>query len=251
MYFDATPDRHPRTFRFLSEFGDESADLPVARAASKEIMRLWRSDRGELARLNALHAAKASGEEVLHPRSETTVYGDPDDLAEAYDEGELERFPDDPRGSASTATGDMGELASARRWLYRGLRPEAFALAAYLGAGVREPVRRPRRPLIVTSTVRDARYQRRLVRRNPEATPAYSLHTTGYAFDLRRRYAHRRQAAALQTMLDRLQSLNLIAWVREPGRSTSPCRATLAGCSRSSTSRTLRARARRPSRARG
>ncbi len=110
----------------------------------------------------------------------------------------------------------MGELVKRERWLYRGLRPEAFALAAYLGAEVRT-LSGVRRPLTVTSTVRDRRYQRRLVQRNPEATSAYSLHTTGYAFDLRRRYANRRQAAALQTMLDRLQSLNLIAWVREPG----------------------------------
>ena len=52
---------------------------------------------------------------------------------------------------------------------------------------------------------------------NPFATRAYSLHTTGFAFDIRRRYASRAQAAAFQFMLDRLQALNLIAWVREPG----------------------------------
>jgi hypothetical protein len=33
---------------------------------------------------------------------------------------------------------------------------------------------------------------------------------------VRRRYRSREQAAAFQYMLDRLQSLNLIAWVREP-----------------------------------
>ena len=41
-----------------------------------------------------------------------------------------------------------------------------------------------RQPLVVTSTVRDQRYQRQLLRRNTEATPGYSLHTTGYAFDV-------------------------------------------------------------------
>ena len=71
-------------------------------------------------------------------------------------------------------------------------------------------------PLIVTSTVRDQAYQDVLVRRNVQATRAYSLHTTGYAFDVERRYRNRRQAVAFQYMLDRLQSLNLIAWVREP-----------------------------------
>jgi hypothetical protein len=51
---------------------------------------------------------------------------------------------------------------------------------------------------------------------NIEATHGYSLHTTGYAFDIRRRYSSRAQALAFQFMLDRLQAMNLIAWVREP-----------------------------------
>jgi hypothetical protein len=72
-------------------------------------------------------------------------------------------------------------------------------------------------PLTVTSTVRDEAYQRRLVSRNREATRNYSLHTTGWAFDLARRYRSRRQALAFQFVLDRLQTLDAIAWVREPG----------------------------------
>ena len=71
-------------------------------------------------------------------------------------------------------------------------------------------------PLIVTSAVRDETYQRFLSQANPEATAAYSLHTTGYAFDLLRRYGSNAEARALQYELDRLQALNLIAWVREP-----------------------------------
>ena len=73
-----------------------------------------------------------------------------------------------------------------------------------------------RSPLTVTSTVRDRRYQALLVRRNIQATAAYSLHTTGFAFDVLRSYRSRAQALAFQFMLDRLQALNLIAWVREP-----------------------------------
>ena len=71
-------------------------------------------------------------------------------------------------------------------------------------------------PLIVTSAARDQDYQRLLSRTNPEATAAYSLHTTGYAFDLLRRYGSNAQARALQYELDRLQALNLITWVQEP-----------------------------------
>jgi hypothetical protein len=71
-------------------------------------------------------------------------------------------------------------------------------------------------PLIVTSTIRDRRYQRVLASDNREATRNYSLHTTGYAFDIKRDYADDRQAQTFQFLLDRLQALDLIAWVREP-----------------------------------
>jgi hypothetical protein len=72
-------------------------------------------------------------------------------------------------------------------------------------------------PLIVTSTVRDERYQRLLAAHDVEATHAYSLHTTGYAFDIARTYVSRAQALAFQFVLDRLTARGLIAWVREPG----------------------------------
>ena len=55
-----------------------------------------------------------------------------------------------------------------------------------------------------------------LARRNIEATRGLSLHTTGWAFDIARRYRSRAQALAFQFMLDRLTALNMIAWVREP-----------------------------------
>ena len=60
------------------------------------------------------------------------------------------------------------------------------------------------------------RYQDLLVVSNAEATSEYSLHTTGYAFDVLRRYRSRAQAIAFQFALDRLQALDLVAWVREP-----------------------------------
>ena len=111
----------------------------------------------------------------------------------------------------------MGELAKridqpVER--YRGLRPEALAMALYIGAQVRELSGQA--PLVVTSTVRDGTYQTQLADRNREATRRYSLHTTGWAFDVLREYRSRRQALAFQFVLDRLRSLNAIAWVREP-----------------------------------
>jgi hypothetical protein len=90
----------------------------------------------------------------------------------------------------------------------------ALALLVVLGAGTKEIS--GSEPLRLTSTVRDQRYQRLLVAGNREATRNYSLHTTGFAFDILRRYRSRSQALALEFMLGRLQSLDLIAWVREP-----------------------------------
>jgi hypothetical protein len=219
LFFDATPDRHPQTYRLLTSLGDDSKTYLWRVYASREAMRLYREDPAALRRLSRLQAAKASAEEVLHPRSEAEVFEHPDDLDEAYREGELRPFPDDAaRRSGLRAARGMGELAGrldAPRKLYRGLRPEAYALAVYLGAGVRK-IAGTRAPLTVTSAVRDLDYQRVLARRNPFATASYSLHTTGFAFDVRRTYVSRDQAVAFQYMLDRLQALNLIAWVREP-----------------------------------
>jgi len=216
VYFDATPADHPETYELLSGFGDDSATYLWPVYAAREIMRLYREDQDELRRLARLQTAKASAEEVLHPPSETEVFETPGELDEAYLSGDLRPFAG-VRGMQLDP--DVGELAGridAERRLYRGLRPEAHELAVYLAAGVQD-VADTEASLIVTSTVRDLEYQRVLARRNEFATEGYSLHTTGFAFDVRRKYAGRDQAVAFEYMLDRLQSLNLIAWIREPG----------------------------------
>ena len=64
--------------------------------------------------------------------------------------------------------------------------------------------------------MRDRDYQQALLATDAEATQAFSLHTTGWAFDLARVYRSSAQSHALQFMLDRLAALGLIAWVREP-----------------------------------
>jgi hypothetical protein len=109
---------------------------------------------------------------------------------------------------------ELAERLDVPRGVYRGLRPEALAMALYIGAQTRAISGAS--PLIVTSTVRDQAYQRLLVRRNREATENYSLHTTGWTFDISRTYRSRAQALAFQSVLDRLQVLDAIAWVREP-----------------------------------
>jgi hypothetical protein len=181
-------------------------------------MRRWREDPGALAARAARITAKNSREELLHPVEDTRSSRRPPSCARAYEDGAIVPLPpNDLAGAGIRIDRDMGELAHRlreRRILYRGLRPEALALLVYLARGV-EAIS-DRQPLRVTSTVRDQRYQRVLLRGNPEATAGYSLHTTGYAIDILRRYRSRSQAQAFQFMLDRLTALDLIAYVYEP-----------------------------------
>jgi uncharacterized protein YcbK (DUF882 family) len=100
------------------------------------------------------------------------------------------------------------------RRIYRALRPGALSVLLYIGDRVHE-LSGARQPLLITSAVRDLRYQNALKRVNENAARSYSLHTTGYAFDLARSYQNSRQAAALQFVLDRLQAFNLIAYIKE------------------------------------
>ena len=218
LYFDSTPLRNPRTYAKLAALGDDSSTYLWRVLAAKEIMRLYRSDPPRLDRLSALQDAKSSGEEVLHPRDETKRLNTPGELRAAYRDGRILQLPREllARHGLRVDRG-MGELARRlrrSRELYRGLRPEALALLVYLGAGVKEISGRA--PLVLTSTVRDQRYQRLLIAGNREATRNYSLHTTGWALDIRRSYRSRAHGQAFEFMLGRLQSLDLIAWVREP-----------------------------------
>jgi hypothetical protein len=218
LYFDSTPRRNARAYRSLAALGDDSSNYWWKLLAAREIMRLWREDRPQLDRLAALHTAKASAEEVLHPPDETETYSGAEDLQRAWDEGVIVPFPQDEAVTGLRRDRRMGELARridqpAER--YQGLRRSALAMALYIGAQVRD-LSGGQAPLTVTSTVRDGTYQRALADRNREATRNYSLHTTGWAFDVLRDYRSRRQALAFQFVLDRLRSLNAIAWVREP-----------------------------------
>ena len=68
----------------------------------------------------------------------------------------------------------------------------------------------------MTSAVRDLEYQALLAARNPEATQEYSLHTTGWSFDVLREYQNDLQASAFQFVLDRLRALAVIDYAVEP-----------------------------------
>jgi hypothetical protein len=218
VFFDTAPDRNGQAHRLLVPLGDDSPTYYWRVLAAQEIMRLYREDPDRLRELDLLHTAKTSAEEVLHPPSETERYADDVDLQEAWDDHTLQPLPDDPRlGFRVDKT--MGELApqlGQTPELYQGLRREALALLVYMGGRVQK-LSGAKRPLEITSTVRDEAYQQLLRKDNPEATHGYSLHTTGFAFDVERRYASGRQARAFQFLLDDLTARGLIAWIREPG----------------------------------
>ena len=213
VYFDSSPVRHSAAYAKLASFGDDSSNYWWKLGAAERIMALSRKDPGKLAALQAAQTAKNSAEEVLHPPGSTERFTTREKLQAAWDDEELVAFPRDERVTGLRADPRMGELGRPRS-LYQGLRPEALATALYIGAQVRSLSGQS--PLVVTSTVRDDEYQRRLVARNREATRNYSLHTTGWAFDIAREYRSKVHARAFQFVLDRLQVLDAIAWVREP-----------------------------------
>jgi Family of unknown function (DUF5715)/Transglycosylase SLT domain len=218
LYFDSSPMRHAAAWRKLASLGDDSSSYLWRVLAARDIMRLYRRSPQALQREAVLQSHKASAEEVLHPPESTPVYGDPFAIGRARASGELRALA--PNGlkvyglRIDPAMGVLAGRIEQSPQLYRALRPQALAVLEAIGADTRAIARTA--PLIVTSTVRDERYQRVLRATDDEATSAYSLHTTGYAFDIARDYRSRAQALAFQFVLDRLTALGLIAWVREP-----------------------------------
>jgi Transglycosylase SLT domain len=218
LFFDTSPLRNPRAYRQLRGFGDDSASYLFRVEAAREVMRLFRDDLDGLRRLAELHANKASAEEVLRPPDRTEQFADADALREAYEDGDLVRLENDPRRLGYSVDRQMGELAErldGERRLYRGLRPEALATVVYTARRVRRITGEPT-TLRLTSTVRDAPYQGLLRERNAQATDGYSLHRTGYAFDIARDLDDSEEEA-LVAELERLQALAVIDWVYEPG----------------------------------
>jgi hypothetical protein len=210
LYFSISPLEHPAAYSLLSSLGDDS-DLYLWRVlAAEQVMRLYRSDRAALARVTALETAYPSDALVLVPPGTVARYADPGALSDAYRSGALVRLPADPGALGLAYASSIGALAAHRlgvpRALYYGLRPAARSMLIELAAMVRR-VSGVAAPLTLTSAVMDARYDRELGFDDPPAT-------TGYTFQIARRYASGAQATAFQFALDRLQALNLIAWTR-------------------------------------
>jgi hypothetical protein len=217
LFFDSSPLTHPRSWSLLASFGDDSSTYLWRVLAAQRIMRLYRTDRPELQRLDRLNRAKATAEDEFHPQTETETFATPSDLQAGLDDGDLVPIPDGEQYGfeIDRSLGELAPRLDVDRSLYRSLRPEALATLIYMAARVRE-IDDGKGILRVTSAVRDQQYQDALVGINSEATPEYSLHTTGYSFDILRKYRSDAQAQAFQFMLDRLRALAVIDYAVEP-----------------------------------
>jgi hypothetical protein len=211
LYFDTAPDHHRAAYNLLAGRGDDSSLYYWRLLAATQIMHMYRTDRAALQRLTTLEVASDSDAEVLHPPDQAQTFSDPAALAAAYRQGQLEPLPTNAAALGLRISPTIGTLArtvGAPAALYRGLRPVALRLLIALAARVRS-LSGGAAPLSLVGAASDARYQR------ATADP-FSAATTGYSFQILRRYVDFAQAAAFQAMLDRLQSLNVIAWAREP-----------------------------------
>ncbi len=219
LYFDTDPVRSPRAFRLLSRLRDDSATYYFRVLSAKAIMQAYRDDPSALARRATLATQKASLEDLMHPPAANPPFASADEIVRAIDDEELEPLPIAALNANGVAVSPaMGELASkldARKTTYRALRRGTLATLVGIGAAVRA-LSGNGSYLTVTSTVRDARYQRLLRAETVQATQAYSLHTSGWAFDISRDYRSGKQAQMFQFVLTRMQALGLITWVREP-----------------------------------
>jgi hypothetical protein len=201
LFFDSTPVRHGAAWGVLAALGDDSSTYLWRIGAAKDIMSLYRDDPRKVAQQELLQAGP-SAEHVLRPPDRTPSF--PDDAALRTDELVVVEGPA-LRPSRALAAAPAGN---------RALHEDALKLLRYLAAGVREVSSTA--PIVVTAATRSVAAETKDTRGafGVEAPP--STHTTGYAFDVSRRYRTPAQAQAVQFWLDRLTALNLIAWAREP-----------------------------------
>jgi soluble lytic murein transglycosylase-like protein len=212
VYFDTAPDHHTSAFDLLASFGDDSSLYYWRLLGAEQIMRLYRTDRAALDRLIVLQTEVDSNAYVLQPPNSIHPFATPDGLDRAYATREILPLPSNASRLGLSYDPGIGTFAHRLGFspaLYRGLRPAALDLLIELAARVRTLSHDPTSTLTVTSAVSDERYQQLL---GVSDLPA----AAGWSFTIARRYVNEAQAAAFQAMLDRLQSLDLIAWQRFP-----------------------------------
>ncbi|HEX5194497.1 MAG TPA: transglycosylase SLT domain-containing protein [Solirubrobacteraceae bacterium] len=207
LYFDTAPDHHASAYRLLSTLGDDSSLYWWRVLGAEQIMHLYRTDRGALDRLQSLETADDAGGSVLHPPGRSPRYASATALQRAYTSHALQPLPRNAAALGLAYDASIGaESGAAPRSLYVGLSPSAVRLLIRMAAAVRT-LSGGVAPLHVAAAVADGKY----LSSHGESDP---LAQTGFSFRIARRYRSDAQAAAFQAVLDRLQSLNLIAWAR-------------------------------------
>jgi hypothetical protein len=202
LLFDSSPVHHAAAYAWLSQFGDDSSTYYWRLQAARQIMQLYRSNPAELAHQNSLQTAAGSAEAALLT-AHTPFFDSRQTLAAAETNGTLLAVP---TGSQATSDGiaPAGPLH---------LKREALATLLYIAAGTRS-IGKTAAPLDVTSGATDTADLPAAAAASHGLADSDPTHATGYAFDIARSYASPAQALAFQFMLDRLQTLNLIAWQR-------------------------------------
>jgi hypothetical protein len=218
LYFDSSPTAHRASWELLASLGDDSQTYYWRVLGALGIMHLLRSDPGRLERLAELHDRLPSAALVLHPPAARERYADATQLGEAVARGAL--VPVQTSNGAHFAIDPqlLRVLAPQTEHPedYLALRPRAARFLAYLSAKVYE-LSGEERPLALARAAYDDEAATKLTPRDPGAAADADVHSTGFAFDIRRRYGSGAQAAAFQWTLERLEALGLIAWTR--GRS--------------------------------
>jgi hypothetical protein len=202
LLFDSSPLHHASAYAWLSQLGDDSSTYYWRVLAARQIMQLYRSNPAELDHQNSLQTASGSAEAVLLTAG-TRFFDSRQALAAAESNGTLLALP-----SGSQATRDGIAPAGPLH-----LRREALATLLYIAAGTRS-IGKSAAPLQVTSAALDTADLPTAAHASHGLADSDPSHASGYAFDIARSYASPAQALAFQFMLDRLQTLNLIAWQR-------------------------------------
>jgi len=207
LYFDTAPDHDGSAYKLLSSLGDDSSLYWWRVLGAEQIMHLYRTDRAALTRLQSLETADAAGGSVLHPPGRAPRYASPSALQAAFKSRRLVRLPRNAAALGLAYDPSIGSQAGhvgAPRSLYEGLNPVAIKLLIRMAAAVRT-LSGGQTPLQVAAAATDGKYL--------SAQGVYDpMAQTGFSFQIARRYRSGAQAEAFQAVLDRLQSLNLIAW---------------------------------------
>jgi hypothetical protein len=119
--------------------------------AAERVLWMYRHDRAALRYEERLQFKKNSAEEVLHPRRSTPQFRTPAAIAHAIRRGYLVRIP---RMHIRVAVGSLARRLGRSPRLYAALRPQAVDVLRYIALEMRAY-----KPLLLTSAVRDDRYQ--------------------------------------------------------------------------------------------